>query len=64
MNAPLMLRYVTIEAFSASGYTVKAMQQKIHKGVWMEGREYRRGPDGRILIDMIGFEKWVEKGPA
>ena len=64
MSAPLNLRYVTIEAFTASGYTVKAMQQKIHKGVWMEGREYRRGPDGRILIDMIGFVKWVEKGPA
>ena len=55
MNAPLSLRYVTIEAFSASGYTVKAMQQKIHKGVWIEGRECRRSPDGRILIDMIGF---------
>lgn len=62
MTAPLSLRYVTIQAFSASGYTVKAVEEKIHKGVWTEGREYRRGPDGRILIDIVGFEKWVEKG--
>lgn len=38
------------------------MEMKIDKGVWMEGREYRRAPDGHILIDILGYEKWVEKG--
>lgn len=62
--APLPLRYVTLQAFTASGYTVKAMQMKIDRGVWMEGREYRRAPDGRVLIDIPGVQRWVEKGQA
>lgn len=27
--------------------------------MWVEGREYVRAPDGRLLIDMDGFEKWA-----
>jgi hypothetical protein len=27
----------------------------------MEGREFKRAPDGHVLIDMKGYEQWVEK---
>ena len=59
------MRYKTIRSFSeGSGYSEKAVREKIFKGVWQQGREYRRAPDGRIMIDVQGVEKWVEKGLA
>lgn len=64
MTQFLPIRYVTLDAYSASGYTVKAMQEKISKGIWCQGKEYRKAPDGRILVDILGVEKWVEKGLA
>lgn len=54
-------RYLTIPKFSElSGYSAKAIEVKIARGVWLENRQYRRAPDGRVLIDTIGYEKWVE----
>ena len=55
------LKDVRISHFSAlSGYTAKAVYEKIRVGVWVEGRHYRRAPDGHILIDLEAFERWVE----
>ena len=42
-----------------TGYSPKAVARKIEDGVWVEGREYVRAPDGRRLIDMEGFNKWA-----
>lgn len=54
-------RYVRIPKFvEETGYTARAVETKIHRGVWIEGREYRRAPDGSILIDMDGYSRWVE----
>jgi len=54
-------RYVLLPLASAlTGYSVKAMTRKIERGDWMEEKLWRRGPDGRILIDMAGYQKWVE----
>lgn len=58
-------RYVTAEVASAvTGYTPKAMERKRQDGVWLEGREWVRAPDGRILYDLEGYERWVEQGQA
>lgn len=58
-------RYVTIVLASVkTGYSEKAIRRKIEDGVWIEGREYVRAPDGHIMIDMEGMEKWVVKGAA
>jgi len=57
--------FVTVQkAAGMTGYTEKAIRRKIEDGVWLEGREYRRAPDGKILISIIGFEAWVVKGRA
>lgn len=56
-------RFVLLElAHACTGYTVKAMEKKIERGEWAEGREYRKAPDGRIHVDLRAYEKWVMKG--
>lgn len=58
-------RYVRLPLFERlTGYTQKAVRRKIESGAWLEGREYRRAPDGHIIVDMHGYQKWVEKSPA
>jgi hypothetical protein len=55
--------YVTVSlASQRTGYTAKAIRRKIESGVWVEGREYRRAPDGHILISLKGYQQWVEQG--
>jgi hypothetical protein len=54
------LRYVTIERFAElSGYTPDAQRSKIKRGDWLEGAVWIKAPDGRILIDLEGYERWV-----
>ena len=61
VSALASARFVTISlAHALTGYTVNAIETKIKRGVWVEGREWRRAPDGRVLIDMRGYERWVE----
>ena len=45
-----------------TGYSPKAVARKIEGGVWVEGREYVRAPDGRRLIDIEGYEAWARGG--
>jgi hypothetical protein len=54
-------KYVLLPLAEAiTGYTVKAIQRKIERGDWVEGKVWIRAPDGRILLDISGYEKWVE----
>ncbi len=57
--------YVTISlASKITGLSEKAIRRKIEDGKWIEGREYRRSPDGGIFISVKGFMKWVEAEAA
>jgi hypothetical protein len=59
--AVLPARYVLLPLANAlTGYTVKAMERKIERGDWPEGHVWKRAPDGRILIDLVGYQRWVE----
>lgn len=56
----MSLRFVTVEKFaSESGYTEDAIRTKIKRGIWLEGAVWLKAPDGRILIDSEGYEKWA-----
>jgi len=58
-----MIEYKTIGRFAAeSGYTDKAIREKIRKGVFPEGEVWLRSPDNRILISIEGFNQWVIHG--
>ncbi|WP_081259283.1 excisionase [Burkholderia territorii] len=47
-----------------TGLTEKAIRRKIEDGKWLEGREYRRSPDGGIFISIKGHQQWVEQAAA
>jgi hypothetical protein len=55
-------RFVTIDlAEAVTGLTASAIRNKIAKGEWLEGRQYVRR-DGRVFVDLRGYEEWVELG--
>ncbi|ABM32902.1 excisionase [Paracidovorax citrulli] len=57
-----MARFIRIPKFCLdTGYTDRAVETKIHRGVWVEGKEYVRAPDGNVLIDMEGYNRWAAK---
>ncbi len=63
LEAPVLLapaRFVRIRLAAAiTGLTEKAIRRKIERGVWLEGKHWRRA-DGGIYIDTKAVEKWVE----
>ena len=57
-------RYVTVKlASQLTGLTIRAIESKIARGTWIEGRQFRR-QDGNIYVDLRGVEQWVEQGMA
>jgi hypothetical protein len=59
------MRYLTVRKFSSeSGYTEAAVRSKIADGTWLEDQVWRHAPDGRVLIDVDGYEAWVEMGKS
>ncbi|MEX3914812.1 excisionase [Paraburkholderia sp. BR10872] len=57
--------YVTVAlAAIITGLTEKAIRRKIQEGKWIEGREFRRSPDGGIFISLKGYQSWVERRQA
>lgn len=67
-NAPIHVtlepdRFVTVRlASTVVGYSEEAIRCKIKEGVWLEGREYVRAPDGRLFIDREGVQRWIVSG--
>lgn len=58
---PLPVRYVKLAVFCPMvGYSEKAARLKIERGHWIEGRHYRKAPDGHIMMDLEAYSRWVE----
>lgn len=57
------MRCVTVRKFSSeSGYTEAAIRAKIQDGTWLKGDVWPKAADGRVLIDVEGYESWVGAG--
>lgn len=55
-----VVRFVTIGKFAeVSGYSEDAIRSKIKRGDWLEDRVWIKAPDGRVLVDLCGFEAWA-----
>lgn len=61
MNAfAIHLEWLLIPAFAnLTGYSEKAVRRKIEDGVWLEGKHYKKAPDGRITMNLQEYYKWV-----
>lgn len=58
----LPLQWMLIPMFcSLTGYSEKAVRRKIEDGVWVQGKHYRKAPDGRITMNVQEYYKWVEQ---
>lgn len=56
-------RYVTIKgAAAAMGLPEGSVCKRIERGIWLEGKHWRKAPDQRIYIDLRAIEVWVESG--
>lgn len=51
-------------AEAITGCTVKSMERRIERGIWLAGKEYHRAPDGTIWIDVKGVAAWVVRAPG
>lgn len=61
MSIPLPIDLVRIEKFcELTGYTPSAVRGKIASGEWREGAQYRKAPDGHILVSLEGYHAWAE----
>ena len=57
--------YKTIRQFSTeSGYSQNAIRSKIRDGIWPEGQVWVKAPDGRVLISVKGYNRWVDSTMA
>ena len=54
-------QWVLIKRFAEiTGYSENAVRHKVKNGTWIEGRLWRKAPDGRIFVNVAEFERWVE----
>jgi len=42
------------------GYTDDAIRAKIKRGVWLKDVHWRKAPDGRIVLNTIAIQRWLE----
>lgn len=43
-----------------TGISKKAVERKIQRGAWLEGKEFIYDPDGLVLVDREGYKRWAE----
>jgi hypothetical protein len=61
-NLSIQLQWVLIPVFcSLTGYSDKAVRRKIETGVWLQGKHYRKAPDGHVTMNLQEYYKWVEQ---
>lgn len=64
MSAAAPLADVITKKGAAEVYRLseRAIEGKMYRGEWLEGREYQRAPDGTIWIITKGVSAWVGQG--
>lgn len=41
------------------GLTPDAIQKYIKRGIWTDGKHYKRDPVGRLVFNMEAIDKWL-----
>ncbi|WP_421261392.1 hypothetical protein [Aeromonas jandaei] len=48
-----------VVAAQMTGYTEKAIKEKVKQGKLIEGVHFQKAPDNRIIINWRRFEEWM-----
>jgi len=60
MTYLMSIRFVTLKRFEElTGYSEEASRTKMRRGIWLQDREFVKAPDGHVLMDLEGYERWV-----
>jgi hypothetical protein len=60
-HGAIHVTWVLIPLFcTLTGYSDKAVRRKIEDGIWLQGKHFRKAPDGRITMSMPAYYQWVE----
>lgn len=56
-----MINYIQLRKYAElSGYSEKAIRDKIYEGVWVEGIHFCKAPDRKIMINIEKVELWLQ----
>ena len=59
------MKAVTIKNFSQlSGYTEKAVRNKIYRGIWVKNIHYSKSREAQITINLSDIESWIQGADA
>jgi hypothetical protein len=59
------MKWLTLDKFSEqSGMTKESIRALKKKGIWREKIHWAKAANGRIFINVIGVEKWIESSLA
>jgi len=42
-----------------TGYSDDAIRAKKQRGEWKEGVHWRKGPDNRLMFNLVAIQKWM-----
>lgn len=55
------IEWITIKKLSSeTGYSEKALREKISRGDFLYGYHYKKSPDGRIHFNKGRYNEWVD----
>ena len=61
----MILKWVKAKRyFELSGDTRSAFDHKRSKGMWVEGREWRRAEDGVLWVNLEAVEQWAQNSQS
>lgn len=57
------MKWVKLKKYcELSGDTINGAHAKRKKGLWLDGRQCKLGPDGNLWVNLLEIDKWIENG--
>lgn len=59
---PLSMKWVKLGKYcELSGDTACAVRNRRKRGLWLDGMQCKRAPDGNLWVNLGAVEQWVEQ---
>jgi hypothetical protein len=60
VSAPQLIWVKLNRYCELSGESKEAVYTKRKNGIWIDGMQYKRGPDGNVWINLMEVELWIQ----